>query len=222
MDGVDFSWDKRSVFMCRFHVISLPQCCCCLLVRSRNEVQDSVYMWFPQWLQCMAGFSKHMFLSQALKPLLLHINPLCISCWMLLFAFQGANKTHSYVSPNTAFSKSMLATITKSPSTCPHPSTSYSCVSLSYHLEITGCNAKQAASSPGHEQFVGTMVSFVKRGEQSLWEHVWYDRMCHTCLLQRKKESENTRARSSYLELASEEEGLLGICEEWNQRSVGR
>lgn len=121
MDGVDFSWDKRSVFMCGFHVISLPQCCCCLLVRSRNEIQDSVYMWFPQWLQCMARFSKHMFLSQALKLLPLHINPLCISCWMLSLAFQGSNKTHSYVSPNTAFSKSVLATTTKSPSTCHTP-----------------------------------------------------------------------------------------------------
>lgn len=221
MDRVGFSWATRSVLMCGFHVSSLSQCCCCLLVRSRNEVQDSVYIWLPQGLRCVARVSKYMFLSQALKPLPLHINPLCISCWMLPFAFLGSNKAHSYVSPNPAFSKSVLAT-TKSPSPCPHPLTSYSCVSLSYRLEITGCNAKQAASSPGHEQFVGTMVSFIKRGEQSLWEHVWYDGMCRICLPQRKKESENTRARSRYLELASEEEGLLGICEEWNQRSVGR
>lgn len=66
---VDFSWDKRSVFMRGFHVSSLPQCCCCLLLRSRNEVQDSVYMWFPRWFQCTAMFSKHMFSSQTLKPL---------------------------------------------------------------------------------------------------------------------------------------------------------
>lgn len=203
MDGVDFSWAKRSLLVRGFHVSGLPQCCCCLLVRPRNEVQDSVYMWFPQWFQCMAGFSKDMVSSQTLKLLPSHISPLCISCWILPFAFQGSDKTHSYVIPNTAFSKSVLVTTTKSPSTRPHPLTSYSCVSLSYCLEITGCNTKPAASSPSHEQSEGTMVSFVKKGEQSLWEHVWYHGLCRICLPQRKEESENMRARSRYLELAS-------------------